>query len=111
MCETVNLHHNFFTILSMKKDDINPNARYVRTSEALTSPIENELVMFDADAGKYYGFNEVATAIWNELEKPLTVDELCENLLETFEVEPEECRNDVVAFLKELIDKNLVEKV
>lgn len=87
---------------------MNLNTRVKRTDKALSTPVADELVMFEPDAGKYYGLNEIATAIWEKLEKEMTVDELCEALTSEFDVSPEQCREDVVDFLKKLVEKELV---
>ncbi len=85
------------------------STRVIRSQRALASPIANELVMFDAESGKYYGFNEVATAIWNHLENETTIGELCDKLMEEFEVEPEQCRHEVIEFIGKMRKKELVD--
>lgn len=83
----------------------------VRTKKALVSSIEDELVMFDVNAGQYYGLNNVATAVWNHLETEKTVDELAHALTTEFEIPLEECRNELIEFLPELEEKGLIEVV
>lgn len=84
--------------------------RIKRSEHALSSPVAKELVMFDTNAGKYYGLNEIATDIWNRLEKPLAVEKLCDQLTDEFDVSAGECRQDVLNFLPELMDKGLITK-
>jgi len=85
------------------------STRVIRSKRALASPIANELVMFDAESGKYYGFNEVATAIWNHLEQEITIGELCEKLTDEFVVDPEQCRREVIEFVGKMRKRDLVE--
>lgn len=87
------------------------STRIVRSPRALASPIANELVMFDAETGKYYGFNEVATAIWNHLEHEMTIGELCGKLMDEFDVDEERCRLEVVDFVGKLRKRDLVDWV
>jgi hypothetical protein len=82
-----------------------------RTNKALTSAIDDEVVMFDADAGKYYGLNSVATAVWNLLDDPKTVDEICDQLITEFEIEKKQCLTEVLEFLPDLKKKGLIEIV
>ncbi len=86
------------------------NARLVRTNNALTTPVEEELVMFDTEAGKYYGLNEVATAIWNRLQNPQTIGSLINSLTAEFEISEEQCRKEVRQFLSDMINRGLVEE-
>ncbi|NBC02157.1 MAG: PqqD family peptide modification chaperone [Bacteroidetes bacterium] len=83
----------------------------VRTNKALVSSIEDELVMFDVNAGQYYGLNNVATAVWNHLETKKTVDELCQSLTGEFDISMDDCRNELLEFLPELEEKGLIEVV
>jgi hypothetical protein len=82
--------------------------KIVRTSDILSSPVHEELVMFDAEAGKYYALNEIAAIIWQYLEAPVTVESLCAELLEIFDVSTELCREDVLVFLAKLDEKGLI---
>ena len=67
--------------------------------------------MFDAEAGKYYGLNEVATTIWNLLDKEMSVDELCDRLTEEFDITLDECRTQILEFLPRLKEKKLIKEV
>ena len=87
---------------------MNSQTRIKRSDRLLTSSITDELVMFDTENGKYYGLNDIATEIWNTLEKPLTVEELCSRLTDEFEVSREQCLEDLLAFLPELLKKGLL---
>ena len=82
-----------------------------RTNKVLASSLEDELVMFDADEGKYYNLNSVATEIWNILEEPHTIKELCNTLSERFEITEEQCQKEVMDFLPDLEEKGLIEVV
>lgn len=90
---------------------MNRDTTIVRTNKALVSSIEDELVMFDVNAGQYYGLNNVATAVWNHLETKKTVDELCQSLTADFDISLEECRKEMLEFLPELEEKGLIEVV
>jgi len=82
-----------------------------RTNKALASSIDDEVVMFDADAGKYYGLNSVASAVWDMLEEPLSVSEICDQLISQYDVKKEKCIDEVLSFLPELEQKGLIEIV
>lgn len=80
-----------------------------RTNKALATDIDDEVVMFDADAGKYYGLNSVAAAVWKLLEEPLSVGEICDQLTSEYDVDKQKCMDEVLGFLPELKDKGLIE--
>lgn len=83
-------------------------SKIIRNNEPLSEPVDDEMVMADIDAGKYYGFNSIATAIWQNLETEITVEELCWRLCDAYEVTAETCSADVLRFLKELETRRLI---
>jgi len=79
-----------------------------KNSKTISGRIHDELVMMDIDKGKYFALNPVATRIWDLLEKPLTVDELCGILMEEYDVETEQCLKETEALLREMVKLGLV---
>jgi hypothetical protein len=88
--------------------EMNMNSRVVRRSGPIAAPVDNELVMLDIDAGKYYGLNGIASAIWQNLEEEISVGDLCRQLCESYDVGMEQCSAEVLSFLKELETRNLI---
>jgi len=64
--------------------------------------------MMDMEKGKYFSLNPVATRIWDLLENPLSLDELCGLLMEEYEVEAEQCRTEVTEVIAEMVKLGLV---
>ena len=87
---------------------ISMKSKIIRSSHPIAEPVDDEIVMADIDAGKYYGLNDIGAAIWKKIEKKMTVEDLCRQICETYEVTPEECSAEVIAFLKDLESRNLI---
>ncbi len=79
-----------------------------KNSKTISGRIHDELVMMDIDKGKYFALNPVATRIWDLLEKPLTIDELCGILMEEYDVETEQCLKETEELLREMVKLGLV---
>jgi hypothetical protein len=91
---------------------IPPTARVQRQSHLLANELsESEAVMLDIESGTYFGLRDVAKAIWDRLEQPVRVQDLCSQLTEEFEVDPTTCRREVDSFLADLHAKGLLEVV
>jgi len=88
--------------------EITVNSRVVRSSEPVSAATGDALVMFSVEKGSYYGLNDIATAIWQRIKSPITVAALCADLQKTFDVPPDRCEADVLAFLRKLEAKGLV---
>ena len=83
-------------------------AIYRRKVDLLEAELGDELVTLDAEAGKCFGFNEVATSVWRALATPRTETDLIEILTEAYEVEPERCTAELRELLADMTEKGLV---
>jgi hypothetical protein len=99
-------------MLKIEKEKMtNLQQKIVRNADVLSAPVQEELVMFDVEAGRYFSLNEMASAIWRRLEAPVTIEALCAEMQETFDVSPERCREDLTAFVSKLEAKGLVRRL
>jgi hypothetical protein len=87
---------------------ISMQSKVIRQQGPIAEPVDGELVMADIDRGKYYGLNGIAAAIWQNLEGQTTVEDLCRQLCDAYEVTAEQCSTEVLAFLNELETHNLI---
>jgi hypothetical protein len=87
---------------------IDINARIARNEEIVSGKMDDEIVMMSIEQGEYYGINPVGSRIWELLEQPRTAAGLCDILLEEYDVPAEECRRDVLEFLRQLFARKLV---
>jgi hypothetical protein len=84
------------------------NTTYIRNNETISGRLNDELVMMDIPKGKYFSLNPVATHIWDLLEHPLSLEELCGKLIEEYEVDSVQCTKEVEVHLKEMNKLGLV---
>jgi hypothetical protein len=88
---------------------ITPATKLIRNSDILYAPVgTEEAVMMSVEAGRYYGLNAVGSRIWELLETPKTVAQLCAQICEEFEVDAQTCEADVLKFTGSLIDQGIV---
>ena len=80
----------------------------VRSDEPLSSELDGETVLLNVDTGAYHGLDEIGTRIWTLIEQPTKVSALCVTLREEFDVEPEPCESQVLAFLEQLKEAELL---
>ena len=77
--------------------------------EVLSSTIDEEIVLLAVDAESYLSLDPVGSRIWELLsEKPSTVDELADLLMEEYEVDRGTCLNDVQAFIDDMAARKLI---
>jgi hypothetical protein len=83
-------------------------AKYIRNNKTISGRLSDELVMMDIDQGKYFSLNPVATRIWDLLDKPLSVEEICAVLTEEYNVDLCQCKSEVEEYLSEMVKLGLL---
>jgi len=68
-----------------------------------------DAAILNLNSGQYYGLNPVGATIWALIQEPKTVGKVIETLLSEYDVDPAICERDLMALLKELEEKGLVE--
>ena len=79
-----------------------------RNNEILTSDLDGEKVMMSIKFGEYYGLGKTGSFIWDNIEKPIKICDLIDLITETFNIEKEQCYNDISPFISDLIEKELI---
>jgi hypothetical protein len=87
---------------------LDANTVVVADPDALSSVVGEEAVILHFTAGTYFGLNDVGSRIWELVATPRSVGEICEKLVEEYDVEVDRCERAVVALLQEMIDNNLI---
>ena len=86
-----------------------PQEGVVRRNPAiLFTDLDDVVVMMDPDKGVYHELNAVGSEIWRLLERPRSAEEICELVLDEFEVMPETARRDVLAFLNRAFELRIM---
>ncbi len=92
----------------MSNTSLDPTSSVVRLKEILSAEVGNEVVLMSTEKGVYYGLNPVGAWVWSLLGEPVPVHELCEKIVEEFEVTLEQCQEEVLELLKELQEQGLI---
>ena len=80
-----------------------------RNADILHAPVgSEELVMMSIEAGRYYGVNAVGARIWELLETPQTIQQLCTQICAEFDVDAQTCQTAILDFARDLIENGVV---
>ncbi len=91
-----------------RKRKLDPSTKVVRLEGLCSGELDGEVVLMSLDQGRYYGMDRIGTRIWQLLETPLVISDLCDQLQKEYNASPEECERDVLAFLNQLTKANLL---
>lgn len=85
-------------------------ATVVRKSAGQVScQINDEVAILDLERSLYFGLEGVGVEIWEALEQPRSVAELCDRIVASFDVSRKECEKDVLELLASLQNEGLIE--
>jgi len=87
---------------------IGPTTVVSRNEEPVSAQVDETVVMMSIEQGMYFGIEGAGPRIWAMLEQPRTVDEICEALMDEFDIDADSCRSEVLGFLHELADAQLL---
>ncbi|WP_191565592.1 lasso peptide biosynthesis PqqD family chaperone [Metabacillus idriensis] len=74
----------------------------------IVSDMDGEKVMLSISNGKYYNLGEMGGVIWELIKTPTSINQLINTLLHQYEVEQNECQEQVISFLDRLYDEKLI---
>jgi hypothetical protein len=81
----------------------------VARKDALGAEVRGEFVILDPTSGKYFGLNSVGGFIWQQLQQPLSVEQVVERVRQRYDVDSEMAERDVMALLAQLSESNLID--
>ena len=71
--------------------------------------VQDDVVIFDDQAGQYFTTSAVGADIWDLIEKPVSCEDIYTWLTERYDVSREMCIAEVDAFIDELHHAGLIE--
>ena len=93
----------------MKQQPLSLRSKVVVSKGQISAELSDEVAILHVGKGVYYGLNEVGTRVWKGIGEPRSVEEILEDLLSRYDVEPGQCRRDLFSLLEELIAEGLVD--
>ena len=88
---------------------LSPDAVVRRSPAIVFTDLDDTVVMMDPDDGAYHELDPIGARIWALLEQPGSAAQICTALLDDYEVTPEDCRREVLAFLVRARELRIVE--
>ncbi|MCP5420481.1 MAG: PqqD family protein [Gammaproteobacteria bacterium] len=77
-------------------------------ANVMARQVDEETVILDLRGGAYYGLNDIGTRVWQLLIEGKTPMEVCDSMMEEFDVSREELEKDVLTLLNELECSQLI---
>lgn len=92
----------------MPATDIDDTMMVSRHQTMIAADVGDEAVILDIQSGYFFQLNRTAARIWALLESQISVGELCAKMAESHSVDPALCRDDVVEFIADMRERELI---
>ncbi len=89
-------------------EKIRPETVVTRVNDLPSAPVDTDIVILNMARGIYVGLDEIGRRIWEVLQAPTRVDELCRRMSDEYSGNSEDIARDVMKFLDELRSEGLV---
>ncbi|SDM77369.1 lasso peptide biosynthesis PqqD family chaperone [Bacillus sp. OK048] len=89
-------------------DKLSMETTIVQSPGNIISDMDGETVMISIDNGKYYNLGTIGGHIWKSIKIPITINKLISKLTSEFDVEISECQQEVIPFLEQLLNENII---
>lgn len=87
---------------------LSPDSVVAVTKDQMASDVGGETVILGLTAGRYYGLDAVGARVWQLIQSPTAVSDVCRTIVAEYDVEPARCETDVLALLQKMADAGLV---
>jgi hypothetical protein len=77
-------------------------------SDVLFHEVDGQAVILNLESGQYYGLDETGSRMWALLAEHGQLELVYQNLLEEYNVEPEQLQGDLLKLMDELASQGLV---
>jgi hypothetical protein len=94
-------------VYSTNGNSFAPTCTVKPAPEILCCELHGEAVILNLKTGVYHGLDGVGARIWQLIQEPRTVEEICITLMDEYQVEKQRCETEVCSFLATLTDLNL----
>jgi len=90
---------------------LDPSTVVKKSAGQVSCLLNEEVAILNLDHALYFGLTGVAAYIWDSLQEPRSVAEVCDDVMTQFDVASDVCRTDVSSFIISLRDAGLIEVV
>ena len=80
----------------------------VAVPDQVSADLGDETIILNGQSGHYYGLEGIGITIWKLIQNPVSLQTICDTIQAEYDVEPEQCRDDVILFIEELFDERMV---
>ncbi len=79
-----------------------------RNEELIFSCLDGNTMLLSIEKDEYYAVNPIGSKIWDLIGSPQDISGICEQLYQEYDIEPEMCKNEVLNFVNQMVEKGVI---
>ena len=88
--------------------DVASTDQFLAHPSVICRELSGETVLLNLESGVYYGLDAVGTRVWQLIMQGRTIANVCDTMLEEYDVSSDVVRADVTRLVGELRDRGIV---
>lgn len=88
-----------------------PGQPVIRVSDILSTEVNGETVLLSLERQRYFGMRTTSQRVWQLLEAPRTLAQICDQLVSEYDIEPRACEREAEVFMRDLWQQQLIRPI
>jgi hypothetical protein len=88
---------------------IDESSVVVAADHQTSTEVDGEKIILDLEGSIYFGLNPTGARIWEAIQEPTPIGEVVTRIADEYDVDSEQCLEDVIALIRDLEENGLVE--
>ena len=85
-----------------------PSSKITISPNVVSRAVGDETVILDLESGTYFGLDSIGARVWQMMEEGKTLSEICDVMVDEYDVSRETLEQDAVRLASELTAKRLI---
>ena len=85
-----------------------PSSKITISPNVVSRAVGDETVILDLESGTYFGLDSIGARVWQMMEEGRTLSEICDVMVDEYDVSRETLEQDAVRLASELAAKRLI---
>lgn len=87
---------------------MNIDNKFTILPQVMAREVGKETVLLDLASGMYFGLDSVGTRIWQLIKAGKSIAQICDQMVEEYDVPREVLEEDAFALVHDLVEKKLI---
>jgi hypothetical protein len=107
--EGLKMISKIMSISDGRKVPLTGRSTVVAARDQIFSDLAGEAIVLNLKSGVYYGLDSVGATVWQLVQQPVTVTCIRDALLQEYDVDPDRCEQELLAFFEHMLREGLVD--